>query len=58
MRTLHWSLIPQKALAVSLLGVNWYNSAKVTENLPFSLPAKDKFQFAKHRQPLDVLKSK
>lgn len=48
MRTWHWSFIPQKALAVILLGVNWY--AKVTEVLLFSVPAKDKHQFAKHRQ--------
>lgn len=56
MRTLHWSFIPQKALAVFLLGVNWYNSAKVTENLSFSVPAKDKHQFAKHRQALIKIK--
>lgn len=41
---------PQKGLAVFLLGVNWYNSAKVAKNLPFSVPAKDMHQFAKHRQ--------
>jgi len=56
-RTLHRSLIPQKALEIFSVGVNWYNSAKVTENLLFSVPAKFKQWFAKHRKALAASES-